>query len=140
MLRMWLWNRARSFVFSTGIAPALAAAIPGRVDRAAADEAGRERLRAVSAELRAALGALAPETRGPIIPWVIGDASDAIEAADRLRSNGVLALAIRPPTVPPGTARVRLVARASLSHTELDVARRVLQSAVFADKSFICST
>src|SRR6185436_14931619 len=66
-LRLWLWNRARSFVFSTGVSPTLASAIRVRAERAADDEAGRARLLATANRLRAELVAsgVTREGRGP---------------------------------------------------------------------------
>ncbi len=123
-LRLYLWNRARSFVFSTGISPALAACIEANVTRAAADERARERLHATVRRLRAGLSALGiplpPNGRGPVIPWVVGSSTAAVTLSTRLREQGVLVQAIRPPTVPADTARLRITATARLSETDID--------------------
>lgn len=129
-LRAWLWNRSRSFVFSTGLSPALAAAVAGRVARVAADDAGRARLDAVARELRALVGAasrspLSTTARGPVIPWILGTAEAALAASDRLREAGVIVHPIRPPTVPAGTARLRVTATACLCDEDL---RRVARA------------
>jgi 8-amino-7-oxononanoate synthase len=124
-LRAWLWNRARSFVFSTGVSPALAAAIGARASRAAADEAGRVRLAASATRLREGLADLGlaglRRGQGPVIPWVVGAEGAAVRLSRRLRDLGVLVQAIRPPTVPRGTSRLRITASARL--TEADLAR-----------------
>jgi 8-amino-7-oxononanoate synthase len=52
----------------------------------------------------------------PILPLLVGEAADALALGDRLRAAGILGLAIRPPTVPPGKCRVRLTVMAT--HTE----------------------
>jgi 8-amino-7-oxononanoate synthase len=124
-LRAWLWNRARSFVFSTGVSPALAQGIAERVARAKADLAGRRRLTANACRLREALvrsGVAVSEGRGPIIPWRVGEPEQAVQLSRRLREHRVLVQAIRPPTVPAGTSRLRLTATARLSESELDLA------------------
>jgi 8-amino-7-oxononanoate synthase len=131
-LRLWLWNRARSFVFSTGISPALAAALEARVAQVQADDAGRAALSARCAELRRGLEALGGvrSGRGPVIPWVIGEPAAAVAASLRLRAEGVLVQAIRPPTVPAGTARLRITARADLSAADVTQALRAFRSAL----------
>lgn len=132
VLRMWLWNRARSFVFSTGVSPALAAAIESRVQRAAADESSRARLRAVETQLREGLAALgvagAGQGRGPVIPWVLGPPAAAVAASRRLRDRGVLVQAIRPPTVAEGTSRLRISAHARLEAEEIERAIEAFRS------------
>ncbi|WP_433930963.1 aminotransferase class I/II-fold pyridoxal phosphate-dependent enzyme [Sorangium cellulosum] len=123
-LRTYLWNRARSFVFSTGISPMVALATVDRVRRAAADDAGRARLAAVTDRLRSGLrelGArLLPGSSGPILPWVLESPGVAVEMSQRLARQGVLVQAIRPPTVPAGTSRLRITSNASLSETDVE--------------------
>lgn len=124
-LRTYLWNKARSFVFSTGVSPAVAALVADRVRRVARDEERRRRLDGVSRRLREGLTALGCEvparSRGPIIPWVVGSPTAAVELSRHLRDAGVLVQAIRPPTVPPDTSRLRITACALL--TEADIER-----------------
>lgn len=131
-LRLWLWNRARSFVFSTGISPALATAFMARVAQVRADEDARTRLTARCTELRTGLMTLGsvPPGRGPVIPWVLGESGVAVAASTRLRERGVLVQAIRPPTVPAGTARLRITARADLSVVDVERALRAFRSAL----------
>jgi 8-amino-7-oxononanoate synthase len=123
-LRLWLWNRARSFVFSTGVSPALATALIGRVERAAGDDAGRAHLGARGAQLRAGLAALGVAGvaggRGPVLPWVVGSSEAAVALSRRLRERGVLVQAIRPPTVPNGTARLRITVHARLTSEDVE--------------------
>jgi 8-amino-7-oxononanoate synthase len=122
-LRSWLWNSARSFVFSTAPPPQLAGAIAARVERIQADDAARARLfdlvRGARAALAAASVAIAP-SHGPIIPWVVGDARRALEMSRALAQRGVFVAAIRPPTVPAGMARLRITLHARLSDADLD--------------------
>ncbi len=134
-LKAWLWNRARSFVFSTGIAPWLAVAAKLRVERVMADDGGRARLEAIVTDVRERLAALrAPvlPSRGPILPWLVGDPTRAIELRDRLLSQGLYVQAIRPPTVPEGSSRLRITLHAKLSDAQIDAVVEAL-SAVLLD-------
>ena len=130
-LRSWLWNRARSFVFSTGVSPWLAEITARRVDQIAEDEASRTRLNAIVARFRSALQArgvpVAP-SHGPIVPWLLGDAQRTLEASHKLAAEGVFVQAIRPPTVPRGRARLRITLHAKLSEADLDRAVNALSA------------
>jgi len=121
--RAWLWNRARSFVFSTGVSPLLTALIAARIPELRADEPARLRLRQAAAFLRSALRdhglPVPPDSHGPVIPLLLGSASRALTAARRLRDDDILAFPIRPPTVPDGTARLRITLTADLDHNDL---------------------
>lgn len=119
----WLWNRARSFVFSTGLSPALAAAALDGMERARSEPARREQVSRMAARLREGLGALGAGLRGygHVVPWVVGDPGAAMNLSAELRSLGVEVRAIRPPSVPVGTARLRLTVNAG--HREGDVDR-----------------
>jgi 8-amino-7-oxononanoate synthase len=74
-----------------------------------------------------------PLAQSPIVPLVIGDADAALAAARRLETEGFLVIAIRPPTVPPGTARLRLTFTAQHPDAEIerlaDAVRSRLQAA-----------
>jgi 8-amino-7-oxononanoate synthase len=121
----WLWNRARSHVFSTGMSPVVAAAAYANVERAHADPSLRERAIRNGDTFRTALRAKGLDVRGhgPIVPWIIGTEADTLHAAAKLRERGVHAVAIRPPTVPEGTSRIRFAFTAR--HTDEDVQRAV---------------
>jgi 8-amino-7-oxononanoate synthase len=119
----WLWNRARSFVFSTGLSPLLAAIGLAAVDEARRDHAGRARLNGVTRQMReglAARGIQVTSPDGPILPIVLGSEELAVEWSKRLRELGVLVQAIRPPTVPAGSSRLRLTTRADLRDEEIE--------------------
>jgi 8-amino-7-oxononanoate synthase len=114
-LRTWLWNRARSFVFSTAPSPLLCRITLAQVHAARAADDARSRLEARSAELREALAARglpALPGVGPIVPVVLGSNERALAAMGELRRRGILAQAIRPPTVAVGAARLRLTVHA----------------------------
>ncbi|WP_374572382.1 8-amino-7-oxononanoate synthase [Phenylobacterium sp.] len=114
-----LKTRARTLVYSTGLPPANAAAALAALDVIAAEP---ERVAAPLARARRLTCALGlPEARSAVVPVVLGEADRALAAARALEDQGFLAVAIRPPTVPAGTARLRLAFTAG--HTEADVDR-----------------
>jgi 8-amino-7-oxononanoate synthase len=114
-----LIDTARPFIFDTGLAPpAVGAALAAtRIVRSEPDLTRAVRARA--AQLAEAAGV--PATDAAIVPIIIGGASDALAAAGSLRELGIHAGCFRPPSVPVGTARLRLTARAGL--TGDDIAR-----------------
>jgi 8-amino-7-oxononanoate synthase len=121
----WLWNRARSFVYSTATSPALAAAVAERLEWVSAADAERRHLSALSERFHAELGSRFPGCRprdawGPIAPLILGSEAAALSATNALGECGILAQAIRPPTVPPNTARLRMTLGTQLSSSDLD--------------------
>ena len=118
-----LVNRARSFIYSTAPPPALAhaAAASLALIRSAEGDALRR-------DLRARIDALAPGHPSPVVPRILGENQAALEAADRLDRLGFLVPAIRYPTVPRGTARLRI----SLSARHPAAAVDALRAAVDA--------
>jgi 8-amino-7-oxononanoate synthase len=118
-------NRGRAFFFSTAPAPAIAAASRAGVRVAREEPKRRERCLAVAARLATGLrerGVSVALPTAAIVPVVIGDTARAVACGQRLLSeHGILAPAIRPPTVPEGTSRLRL--SASAAHTDEDVDR-----------------
>jgi 8-amino-7-oxononanoate synthase len=122
LLIEWLSNRARSFVFTTGLAPAAVAAAGAALDVVAAEPERRATLQANAARLRAGLGELGLDARGEdhIVPVLVGDNRRTLAFAEALRIRGVLAQAIRPPTVPAGTARLRVTPMATHTPAQLD--------------------
>ncbi len=119
VLREWLWNKARSFVFSTATSPAQAHATQALLLRCQGDDEARGALKRAATWLHAVLweaGLPFPPgyLTGPIFPIVCGSSEAALSAASRLASHGFIAQAIRAPTVPMGTARLRVTLRASI--------------------------
>lgn len=121
----WLTNRARAFVFDTALgAPAVAAARAAvEVLRAEPDRRARPvaHARRLAAAVRAA-GWDVPEPEAAIVPVMIGENHAAMAAMESLLARGVLAVAIRPPTVPAGTARLRATLMATHSDADVDLA------------------
>ncbi len=112
-------NRARSLIYSTGLPPAAVAAASAALDVIAEhpELAGLPLAKARAFTRRAGL----PDATSAVVPVVLGDVDAALEAARLLEAEGFLAVAIRPPTVPPGTARLRLAF--SAAHPDDEVGR-----------------
>ncbi|HWA13349.1 MAG TPA: 8-amino-7-oxononanoate synthase [Burkholderiales bacterium] len=119
-----LVQRARTYVYTTASPPALAAALLRSLDLIAAESWRRERLSALVDRLRTRLptgGWRLLPSRTPIQPLIVGDNGAAVALSARLESEGILVPAIRPPTVPEGSARLRI--SLSAAHSEADVDR-----------------
>src|SRR6185369_14260332 len=110
-------------VFSTAAPPAVAAALDASLDVIAAEPERRERVRSLSGYLRARLtdgGIAVPAGDSPIIPVIVGENDRAVAVAAALQEAGFDVRAIRPPTVPQGTARLRISVNVNLSEEVLD--------------------
>ena len=123
-LHPWLWNHSRSFIFSTAIAPGAVAAARRATELIAADPAPLERLRSNVAVIRQALAAkgiptLATHPEVPILPVLVGDDRAAVQLGQALLERGYFVHPIRPPTVPAGTARLRITVSAAHDPSEL---------------------
>jgi 8-amino-7-oxononanoate synthase len=112
-------TRARTFIYSTGLPPASAAAAIAALDIIETDPDRTARPLAKARLLTSRLGL--PEAQSPIVPIIIGSAEAALEAARKLAEQGFLVVPIRPPTVPDGTARLRLAFTAG--HADADILR-----------------
>ena len=99
-------NRARTLVYSTGLPPASVAAAIAALDIIASDPGLTERPLAKARRFTALAGL--SEAQSPIVPIIVGPADAALAASRRLEEEDFLVTAIRPPTVPEGTARLRL--------------------------------
>ncbi len=117
-------HRGRAFVFSTAPPPPVVAAAREGLAVARAEPWRRERCLALAARLVDALrerGVDVPSVAGPIVPLVVGDAARAVAASQRLlEEHGLLVTAIRPPTVPAGTSRLRVTTSASMDESLVD--------------------
>lgn len=130
-VRRWLWNRARSFVFSTAPSPLLAEVTRLQVQRTRAADALRSRLQERAGLLRSAFERLEVPliagSHGPIIAVLVGEAEDTLTLAHDLRTQGLLTQPIRPPTVPPGSCRLRLTVSATHRPEDLERAARAVR-------------
>ena len=105
-----LVNACSGFIYTTALPPPVLGAIDAALELAPGMEAERRHLDALGARLRAGLAGLgvdAGRSTTQIVPALVGDEADALELGRRLESMGVLAVAIRPPTVPKGSSRIR---------------------------------
>ncbi|CAN5857092.1 8-amino-7-oxononanoate synthase [soil metagenome] len=127
-----LWNRARSFVFSTALPPSIPAATRAAIEIVRGTE-GEERRRALARNARL-IRELVPTTGGAadsaIAPILVGDDREVMRISAQLLAEGLLVQGIRPPTVPVGTARLRLSLAAGHTTQHLETAARVLRNAV----------
>lgn len=124
LYRDWLWNRARSLVFSTAPSPLSCALARERVQRVRGADAERARLRHLEGLLVGALQArgvpLEVHRHGPLFPIVLGSEAAVLEGAAKARQHGVLCHPVRPPTVPRGKSRLRVTLRADLSDSDVE--------------------
>lgn len=127
-----LVNRARSFVFTTASSPAVPAAFRAAIDAVdpPAGEAGASARaeRALRNARRLAAALELPEPAAAIVPFVVGDERGALAVAEATRAAGFFVRAVRPPTVPAGTSRLRLTVHADHSTETLDALVATLRS------------
>lgn len=126
-----LINRARSFIFSTAPVPAAAAAALAAVRLVQSDEGAERcaqawrnvhRLAGVATET----GPLHPAPTSPILPFIVGDETEAVRLGERLLERGFLAPAVRYPTVRRGRARLRITLSAGHRESDIDELARAL--------------
>jgi 7-keto-8-aminopelargonate synthetase-like enzyme len=133
LLRDLLVNRARAFVFDTALAPPCAGAALAALNviRDEPDRIGK--LARNSRQLRNRLrerGFPVEDHPSAIIPVVLGDAGVALDVATRLRNAGFLVVAIRPPTVPRGTSRIRVTVMATHEPAQVEALVNAIANAV----------
>ncbi|CAI8725201.1 8-amino-7-oxononanoate synthase [Methylococcus capsulatus] len=129
----YLIQRARTYVYTTALPPAVAEATRVSLRLVREEPERRERLRCNVRRFRAGAASLGfglGDLPGPIQPLVIGANADALEASRRLGERGFLVSAIRPPTVQAGTARLRITLSAAHSNEQIDGLLEALADAV----------
>ena len=119
-----LVNAARSYIFTTAVAPAAAAAAVAAIDVIDSSEGDELRNR-----LRINIDRIRPGHPSPIIPILVGTEDEALAASEALGRQGILVPAIRPPTVPIGTSRLRVTVSAAHSDADLDLLGDALRRA-----------
>jgi 8-amino-7-oxononanoate synthase len=136
----YLIQRARPFIFSTAPPPPLAAALEASLASVAREPERRERLMHLARDLRAQLseaGIAVPPGSSQIIPVMLGDNDRASVVAQALQAQGFDVRAIRPPSVAPGTARLRITVNVGLD--EATISRFVVALAGAVRESARCS-
>lgn len=125
----YLINRARSFIFSTALSPAVIAsalaALTVLMDNPELVQLLHDKTKYFKDRLLAAGFSLGLSVT-PIIPLIVGDACQTMRFSEKLLAEGLVVSAIRPPTVPPGTSRLRLTVTAAHTWTDLDYAAALI--------------
>ncbi len=127
-----LVDSCRPFIFSTAPPPAQAAVARAGLELVDAEPWRRDKLRELGAMLREELGKAGFEVlsqEGPIVPVLVGRAASAVALGEALRGRGVFAPAVRPPTVPQGTSRIRLTVTAAHEKQDMQMAAQALAQA-----------
>ncbi|WP_079413532.1 8-amino-7-oxononanoate synthase [Paenibacillus ferrarius] len=123
----WLVNKARPLIYSTALPPSLIAGISKALSLVQEEHWRRQRLHAASQLFRSSLrddGFHIGTGNSPIVPLIVGDNDRALQFSEALEVEGIAAVAIRPPTVPDSTARIRF--SLSTAHTDKELADAVL--------------
>jgi 8-amino-7-oxononanoate synthase len=121
-----LVHRARSFVFTTAPTPAVSGALVAAIEIARSAEVARERVLGAARDLARRLDL--PEPAAAIVPLLAGSETAAVALERELGARGLDARCVRPPTVPAGTSRLRIVMHAFNSTTEVDQLAHALQA------------
>ncbi len=127
----YLWHHARTQVFSTAIPPATCAAASKALELIQLEPDRRTHLEQLARQLRqhlADLELVTPSVVGPIVPVIVGSANAALDASRLLAEQGLFVPAIRPPTVPDGTARLRISLSAAHSQNDIEQLAHALES------------
>ncbi len=128
-----LVSKARTFVFTTALPPPACAAALAALDVLAEEPARRERLHALAARMKTGLARLGFDVSrvvAPIFPVVLGSEERALAASGALRERGFFVRAIRPPTVPRGTSRLRVALTAGHTESQVDAFLGALEEVV----------
>jgi 8-amino-7-oxononanoate synthase len=122
-------NFGRSYIYTTSPPPAVARAITQAIQLCRDEPERRERLRANVARLRTAVASAGLQTvagDSPIVPVLVGDEQRALDLAQNLMDRGFFVVAVRPPTVPPGTSRLRVTVSSEHTAQEIDALMHAL--------------
>ena len=126
-----LWNRARSFVFSTAMPPMVAAAIQAAIEivRGVEGDQRRHGLASHARTFRALVREASGEPDSAIAPVIVGDDLEVMRISARLLEDRVFVQGIRPPTVPAGTARLRVSITAGSTTQDIEIAGKSVNNA-----------
>jgi 8-amino-7-oxononanoate synthase len=112
-------NFGRAYIFSTAVPPGIAAAIEAAIGVMNDEPQRAQRVRELSRRVRTELSIAAKMMDSPIIPIILGSAEKALAAAREMEERGLLAIAVRPPTVPAGSSRLRITLSSEHSDEEV---------------------
>jgi 8-amino-7-oxononanoate synthase len=131
VLRDFLVNRARGFIFSTAPSPLMAAAARAAIRLVADADDRRAKLRALWSHAAVRLARHGVEATGAqILPLVLGDDARTMTVAGRLQAAGYDVRGIRPPTVPSGTSRLRIALTLNVTTADIDALDEALEHAL----------
>jgi glycine C-acetyltransferase/8-amino-7-oxononanoate synthase len=131
----YLINTARTLIFSTALSPPAVAAAGAALELLVEEPRRVDRLQRNAKIMREALagqGMATGDSTTQVLPLVVGAADDAVRVCERALEKGIFAQAIRPPTVPEGSSRLRLAVMATHTRTELQEAAQVLAASMRA--------
>ncbi|HTL29892.1 MAG TPA: aminotransferase class I/II-fold pyridoxal phosphate-dependent enzyme, partial [Tepidisphaeraceae bacterium] len=122
-------NHGRAYIYSTSTAPSICEAVPTAI-AVMGDEPNRQaRVRTLAKKVRNVLAVAGEPNDSPIIPIILGEEKRALDAAKALRAEGFVVVAVRPPTVPCGSSRLRVTLSCDHSDEEVDALIRALKRA-----------
>lgn len=128
----WLINKARALVYSTALPPAVIGGVIAALELVRKEAWRRERLTETTGTFRASLRAAGFDvgySDSPIVPVIVGDSAAALRFGAALAEEGIAAVAIRPPTVPGGTARIRFTLSSSHDDSVMKAAAEKIRKA-----------
>jgi 8-amino-7-oxononanoate synthase len=128
----FLQNACAGFIYTTALPPPVLGAIDAALDLVPGMDAERQHLATQAGRVRTAFNAIGIDTGASstqIVPAMVGDARAALAIAEELRERRILAVAIRPPTVPAGTSRIRFALSAAHAEQEVDMLIAAVASA-----------
>lgn len=131
LLKEWLVNNARSFIFSTALPPICSLWSLLMIKKIVTMKSERLKLAWISKDFRnfiTSISGMENPSSSQIVPLILGDVSKAVRMGKLLRDAGICALPIRRPTVPPGGERIRFSLNASLKEAELDYVKSQMSS------------
>lgn len=129
----YLVNACGGFIFTTALPPAALGAIDAALDLVPTMDTERAKLAAMGEQVRHGLRSAGVDVGAStthIVPAIVGDADRALALSARLEQAGIIAAAIRPPTVPPGSSRLRLALRAGHDAGDIDTLLMTLRKAL----------
>lgn len=129
LMRDYLVNQVRPFIFTTALPPATAAWSLHVIRHLPTMQDKRQRLTDIAQQIHQTLArqGIKDLSRSHIVPLLVGDSTEAVIRAEAMQRHGFYLLPVRPPTVPEGTARLRLSLRADLTDEEVEALGRLLE-------------